>query len=183
MAEVAEISIKGMVCNRCISTLKTALETKGALVQSISLGKITLLKSSISSIEVIEETLRCLGFEILVEKQTRLIATVKELVSTVLMTNRYSSISFSGLISENVKMSYDTVSAIFSAAEGITLEHYIINQKIELVKKMLNETDLNLTEISYRTNYSSVHYLSKQFKAVAGLNPSEYRVQAIQKNI
>jgi AraC family transcriptional regulator len=180
MEQVAEISIKGMVCNRCISLLKAALEAKGASVHSISLGKVRLLKSSISTMDEIEETIKCLGFEILVERQTKIVETVKDLVKGILATNRYTSISFSELISEGAKASYDTVSAIFSAAEGITLEHYIINQKIDLVKAMLRETDLSLTEISYRANYSSVHYLSKQFKSVAGINPSEYRAQAVR---
>jgi AraC family transcriptional regulator len=179
MEQIAEISIKGMVCNRCISTLRAALEAKGVSIHSITLGRIKFVKSPITSMDEVEDTIRCLGFEILVEKQTRIVETVKDLVRTILATNRYTSINFSELISEGVKTSYDTVSAIFSAAEGITLEHYIINQKINMVKAMLKETDLSLTEISYRTNYSSVHYLSKQFKAVAGVNPSQFRSQII----
>ena len=178
MEHITEISLKGMVCNRCISALKSALEAKGATVQSISLGKVRLLKSSITSMDDIEEAIRCLGFEILVEKQARVVETVKALVKTILANNRYTRISFSERISEGAKAGYDTVSAIFSATEGITLEHYIINQKIELVKAMLKETDLSLTEISHLANYSSVHYLSKQFKSVAGLNPTEYRARA-----
>jgi AraC family transcriptional regulator len=177
MEQLTEILIKGMVCNRCITILRDALENKGVPVHGIVLGKIKILKKPGMSMDEIGSTIKCLGFEILVEKQVRMVEAVKELVRTALSTSRYTSISFSQLIGEGVKTSYDTVSAVFSASEGMTLEHYIINQKIELVKSMLKETDLSLTEISYRANYSSVHYLSKQFKSVAGINPSEYRAR------
>ena len=57
----------------------------------------------------------------------------------------------------------------------MTLQHFIIINKVEKVKELLLYDELNLTEISYKLNYSSVAHLSNQFKKITGLSPSFYR--------
>jgi AraC-like DNA-binding protein len=59
--------------------------------------------------------------------------------------------------------------------EGITIEKYIINQKIEKVKELIIYNELSLSEIAYQLGYSSVAHLSNQFKKVTGLTPGHFR--------
>lgn len=170
------LMIKGMVCNRCITAVKNALEQKGIRVFYIALGKVEFVEIPGQPISEIRETINCLGFEILADKQEKIVENIKQLVNEVLSGNQFSSIKFSSLVSEKTRSNYDSVSSIFSAKEGVTLEHYIINQKIIRVKKLLEETDMSLSDISFQTNYSSVQHLSRQFKEKEGVNPSQYRL-------
>jgi AraC-like DNA-binding protein len=70
---------------------------------------------------------------------------------------------------------YTYLANVFSEVEGITIEHYIIAHKIEKVKELLIYDELNLSEISYNMNYSSVSHLSTQFKKVTGLTPTYFK--------
>lgn len=169
-----------MVCYRCIRALKTAFLNAGIEVLEVSLGKVVIHHKYMSALPEIEMMMKNLGFEIILEKHSRVIGTVKALVDACIAEERGWD-ALTAQISHASRTSYDSVSAIFAQHEGITIEQYLIRQRIRQVKKLLRETDLTLTEISYRTRYSSVHYLSKQFKMVEGLNPSEYRAGGQQK--
>ncbi|MBS1750297.1 MAG: helix-turn-helix transcriptional regulator, partial [Bacteroidetes bacterium] len=70
---------------------------------------------------------------------------------------------------------YNYLSNLFSEVEGTTIEKYFIAQKIEKVKELLVYDELSLSEIAFRLNYSSVAYLSNQFKKVTGLTPSHFK--------
>jgi len=67
------------------------------------------------------------------------------------------------------------MSSIFSKNEDITLEKFIIHQKIEKAKELIQYGELNLSEIAYMMGYSSVQYLSTQFKNVTGVSVSEFK--------
>ena len=43
--------------------------------------------------------------------------------------------------------------------------------RIERVKELIRYDELTLTQIALRMNYSSVAYLSNQFKAITGMTP------------
>ncbi|HOY17732.1 MAG TPA: AraC family transcriptional regulator, partial [Haliscomenobacter sp.] len=84
------------------------------------------------------------------------------------------------------KLDYDFnyLSKLFSEVKGTTIEHYIIAHKIERVKELLLYDELNLTEISYQLNYSSVAHLSSQFKKITGLTPTHFKkMKAYKKRI
>ncbi len=59
--------------------------------------------------------------------------------------------------------------------QGITIQQFIILQKIERIKELLLYDELTLTQISYKLHYSSVAHLSNQFKKITGLSPSYYK--------
>src|SRR5688572_6467657 len=103
--ETATISVKGMVCNRCITSIKTALEKFGVRVREVHLGKVEVYKTPGLDLAAVQEAITCLGFEILVDKQERLVESVKELVNEVLSTNQYASFKFSNLISDKTRSS------------------------------------------------------------------------------
>lgn len=182
MEQLETILIKGMVCYRCIITLKQSIEEMGIPVKSAELGKISVYKTSNFSYCNLQTLISSLGFEILKEKQVKLVEQIKKCVEHYL-SGPDNKRKFSEFLSNELNTNYDQLSSAFSERQGLTLEHYIILQKIEKVKRQLSETKTTVTEISFHTNYSSVHHLSRQFKEITGLNPSQYRVLSHQKKI
>ena len=79
------------------------------------------------------------------------------------------------MLSSSLNHDYNYLSNLFSEVEGTTIEKYFIAQKIEKVKELLVYDELSLSEIAFRLNYSSVAYLSNQFKKVTGLTPSHFK--------
>ncbi len=182
MEQIEIILVKGMVCNRCIIALRQAIEDKGMRVNSIELGKISVFKTADFSHSLLCTEISTLGFQILVKKQVKVVERIKESVERYVSSTE-NKLKFSKLLSGELNMNFDQLSGIFSNQEGMTLEHYIIHQKIEKVKRLLSSTETSVTDISYQANYSSVHHLSRQFKEIIGLNPSQYREIAQQKKI
>jgi AraC-like DNA-binding protein len=89
----------------------------------------------------------------------------------------------SDYIGTKLNYDYTYLANLFSEATGITIEQYIITHKIERVKELLLYDELNLTEISYKLNYSSVAHLSNQFKKVTGLTPSYFKKLKLQRRL
>src|SRR5688572_9363066 len=174
----SEILIKGMVCERCVSVIKEGITNLGVEIAKISLGKLSL-KSDIDK-EVynnIEQFLTENGFELISNRQVRIVTHAKELINEVFGQNiKYDSkLKFSSLISETLHMNYDSISELFRQIEGITLEKYIITKRLEKVKELLVYTEFTLTEIAYITGFSSINHLSRQFKELTGFSPSHFK--------
>lgn len=182
METTKEISIKGMVCTRCIALLRQKLEDRGFQVLDIRLGKITLPADSQLTLKELCDITRSLGFDILQPKESRLVQHIKQAVERYL-NDPDPSQKFSVLLSTDLKTNYDYLSAVFRQIEGLTIESYFIQRRLERVKCLLSSEAISLTEISYRLGYSSVHHLSRQFKEVVGINPSSYKEQAQHKMI
>ena len=174
----SEILIKGMVCERCISVINEGIANLGYEVDKVSLGKL-VLKSDIGKegFNAIEQFLSENGFEMISNRQVRIVNQVKEVVSEVFGQNvKYDTkLKFSSLLSETLHMNYDSISELFTELEGITLEKYIITKRLEKVKELLVYTEFTLTEIAYITGFSSINHLSRQFKELTGFSPSHFK--------
>ena len=165
-----------MVCNRCIKVVGEELGKLGLKVESVILGEAIVSSEKNIDLGKIKEVLEQNGFELIDDKQAKLIENIKlEVINLVHNSNESKKINFSTYISEKLGVSYQYISSLFSSMEGITLEKYIINQKIEKAKELLVYDELNLSEISYKLDYSSVQHLSNQFKKVTGFTPSEFK--------
>lgn len=167
-----------MVCSRCITVLQSSLQELSLAVLDIGLGRVTVSGlSHLKSPAVLEDTIKALDFEIVPNKENRLVAEIKNIIQEVFKNQTYrdSKIKFSQLLSEKLNLSYDILSAAFSKAEGITLNSYIIQKRIEKIKEYLLHTDISLTEIAFLMDYSSVFHLSHQFKVVTSLTPSQFK--------
>lgn len=178
MEDRQSFSVKGMVCNRCITVLKSGLEELSLTIEDISLGKVTVSGiAGLGSISAIEKLLTSLDFELVKDREQMIVEQIKKTIDEVFKTHIYfeTKVKFSKLLSEELHVNYDSLSAVFSRAEGITLESYIINKRIDKIKEYLVYTDLSLTEIAYLTGYSSIFHLSRQFKEHTSFNPSHYR--------
>ncbi len=178
MKETTEIFIKHMVCNRCIRVVKQELESLGFKIQSIVLGKVSiegiLNDHDLTSIKkVLEEN----EFEILEDKQHQLVEIIKTRIIEHVhhQKEKPETLNFSDFLSQETGVNYFQLSRLFSSIEGITIEKYIILQKIEYAKEALAYDEKNLSEISFELGYSSVAHLSGQFKKITGLTPTAFK--------
>jgi AraC-like DNA-binding protein len=169
--------IKNMVCNRCIMVVQNELDKLGLAVKNIKLGEVTLDKEpTAEEKDKLDKALVLLGFELIDDKKSRIIEKIKNIIiELVHHQNNDAKTNLSDVLSSQLHHDYNYLSNLFSEVEGTTIEKYFIAQKIEKVKELLVYDELSLSEISFRLNYSSVAYLSNQFKKVTGLTPSYFK--------
>ena len=182
----SEILLKGMVCERCIAVIKKGFTDLGLELAAISLGKLSL-RSELhkEDLEKVKAFLTDNGFELISNRQIRIVNRAKELIDEVFKENiKYDpQLRFSSLLSERLNLNYDSISEVFTQIEGTTLEKYIIARRLEKVKELLVYTDFKLTEIAYVTGFSSINHLSSQFKELTGFSPSHFKAIKTNKRI
>lgn len=172
------LNIKNIVCGRCIRVVKEELTKLGLNVIDVSLGTAKLDKKPGAAMKVkIEKTLLNNGFELLDEKGAKIIEQIKNIIIDQIHYNgdKEQSEKYSDYISKKLHFDYNYLSNLFSSIEGITIEKFIILQKIEKVKELLVYDELSLGEIAFNLGYSSVQHLSTQFKSVTGVTPSQFK--------
>lgn len=157
--------------------VKDIIEKTGVEPVSVNLGDVELKEPlTDNQLEHISNKLEEVGFEILTDQKKQVIEKIKAAVVKYIQVEEIdTAYNFSDLLSSSLNKEYSYLSKLFSEAEGITIEKYIIDQKIERVKELLVYGELTLSEISYKLGYSSVAHLSSQFKKVTGFNPSDFR--------
>lgn len=171
------IIIKNMSCHCCLKLVERILKENGIDVLSIRLGeaKIKYDPEKITEDEI-SKALQSDGFELLMDKEKQLIEQIKSaIIDLVHHTTFNAMVRNSDYLVEKFNLSYQYMSSIFSKNEDITLEKYIIHQKIEKAKELIQYGELTLSEIAYMMGYSSVQYLSTQFKNVTGVSVSEFK--------
>lgn len=172
------IHIKNMVCQCCIRVIREDLEQAGIVVNEISLGRATITynRDRISN-EDIRKVLLESGKDLIETRDHRLVEEIKQgVIELIHQMNNVDSIARkSDYLVGKTGLSYPYLSRIFSSYEHITLEKYIILNKIERIKELIDQEELTLSEIAYLMDYSSVQYLSNQFKQLTGMTVSEYR--------
>ena len=168
-----------MVCNRCKMVVQQELEKLGLHPDRVSLGEVTVAEDHISDDlqHRMDAALINLGFERIDDRKARLIDAMKnKVISMIHHSDRVDrKFNWSDVLADEMHYEYNYLSNLFSSVEGITLEQYIIRQKIERVKELLFYDELNLSEIADKLGYSSVAHLSGQFKKITGLTPSELK--------
>lgn len=171
--------IKNMVCNRCIMVVKQELERQGLHPEKVTLGEVTIKEESLTQTQedTLNNALVNLGFERIDDRKARLIDAIKSrIIQLIHHTDKVDlKVNWSSLLSEEMHYEYNYLSTLFSSVEGVTLEQYIIKQKIEKVKELLFYDELSLSEIADKLGYSSVAHLSGQFKKITGFTPSEMK--------
>ncbi len=172
-----KIYIKNMVCNRCIMVVKNELEKLGLQPLNIYLGEVELTNDLTETDKAkLDNHLKTFGFELIDDKKSRLIGQTKSsIIEIIHQNNSELKSNLSDYLSSKLHHDYTYLSNLFSEVEGTTIEKYFIAQKIEKVKELLVYDELSLSEIAYQMNYSSVGYLSNQFKKVTGLTPTHFK--------
>lgn len=174
---MSTLYIKNMVCNRCILVVEQELHKAGIPVTKVTLGEIELSETpQDEQLQKFTNALEQLGFELIDNKKSRLIEQIKNTIRQyVHYTDEQPKHNLSEILSKELQHDYNYLSNLFSEVEGTTIEKYLIAQKIEKVKELLVYDELSLSEIAQQLHYSSVAYLSNQFKKVTGLSPSHFK--------
>lgn len=173
------LHIKNMVCPRCIRVVREELLQLDLEVGKVSLGgaEVKALEGQELDMDLIGSTLKENGFELVKDRNTQLVEQIKLAIIDIVhhSKNFYLTTKNSDYISQKVGLSYSSLSRLFSKQEGITIEKYIILQKIEKVKELLEYEELTLSQIADKLGYSSVQHLSNQFRKEVGMSVSAYK--------
>jgi AraC-like DNA-binding protein len=174
--------IKNMVCSRCKMVVKSELEKFGLHPALVELGEVEISdEPDKNTIQQLNGNLKLLGFEIIDDRKSRIIEQIKNaVVSLIHHSEKSPNLNLSEYLSQHLNYDYGYLSNLFSEVEGSTIEKYFIAQKIEKVKELMMYDELTLSQIANQLGYSSVAYLSSQFKKQTGLTPTFYR--ALKEN-
>lgn len=166
-----------MVSNRCKIAVKEELKKFGLHFIVVDLGEVEIMEDlSAEQREDLKAALLTCGLELMEDKKAILIERVINVITQMIHhSDDALKMNYSDYISEKLDYDYTHLSNLFSEVKGITIQQFIIVNKIEKVKELLLYDELNLTEISYKMHYSSVAHLSNQFKKITGLSPSQYK--------
>ena len=166
-----------MVCQRCIAAVKRELEQLNLSPLQIALGEVDLAeRPGDEQLASLKQQLITLGFELIDDKKSRIIEQIKTLLIKLVHHNGDPiTVNLSDYISGKLRYDYSYLSNLFSEVESTTIEKYFILQKIEKAKELLVYDELSLSQIADELGYSSVAYLSAQFKKITGFTPTYYK--------
>ena len=166
-----------MVSNRCKMMVKDELKKLGLHFIIIDLGVIEIMENiSPEKREMLKKGLLESGLELMDDKRAILIEKIKNvIIDMVHYADEPIKINFSDYLSEKLNQNYTYLANLFSEIQGTTIEQFVISHKIERIKELIIYGELNITEIAWKMNYSSVAHLSAQFKKMTGLSPSHFK--------
>ena len=169
--------IKNMVCDRCKMAVEHELRNLGLTPVEVELGVVCVKEDVSPACRMkIRARLEALGFELLEDRQQQTVDRIKSLIiELVHYRNNKSGTNLSAYLSEKLSSDYSALSRLFSESTDMTIERYFILQKIERIKELLFYDEMSLSEIADMMNYSSVAYLSTQFKNITGITPSQFK--------
>ena len=176
--EGKQLHIKNMVCPRCVMVVSEIFDKLGVNTLSVELGEVKLAEDfPADQLPKLDELLSQNGFERIDNRKVQMMEKIKTLIiNSIHHQDPYNTnIQWSSFLSENLNYDYNYISSLFSSMAGITIEQYIIRQKMEKVKEYLFYDQLSVKEIAFKMGFSSVAHLSNQFKKVIGMSPSEFK--------
>ncbi len=181
-----KIAIKNMVCNRCIKVVKEVLQKNDIAFVNVDLGEIVLNSDILNNNkEKLKKVIESEGFELVENIEAKMIIRTKSLIIENIHFKKEKLVhqNFSEFLSKYLNVNYFYLSKLFSEIEGKTIEHFIIEQKIERAKELLSYGELTLSQISYDLNYSSPQHLSRQFKQITGLTATGFKKDGTRRKL
>lgn len=175
--QTERLYLGNMLSDCCIKVIGVVLREAGFIMAEARLGEVVVaFDPQLHSVKEIERLLSEEGFPVLLDRDQRIVMQIRQAVIDLVYYSTYNAmVRNSDYLVERFDMSYPYMSQLFSRVENLTLEKFIIYHKIERVKQLLQEGSLTLSEIAFMMGYSSVQYLSTQFKNVAGVSVSDYK--------
>jgi len=172
-----KVYIKNMVCNRCIMVVRQEFEKAGLKPVDVKMGEVELArKPTDAQLKKFNSSLNRLGFEILDNQKQKQIERIKNLLIEKIQSGDVEEhFTLSAFLVKKLNKEYSQLSRLFSEVEGITIEQFLILQKIEKVKEWITYAELTLSEIAWKLGYSSVAHLSAQFRKITGMTPTEFK--------
>jgi YesN/AraC family two-component response regulator len=173
-----KIYIKNMVCDRCKWVVESELLKLGLQPVSIALGEVELQEEiSANQKKDLIKVLQTHGFDFITDYKSKFTEKIKNLIINIIYKkDNHLDVNLSVFLSNELQQDYHVLSNYFTDLEGTTIEKYYILQKIERIKELLVYNELSLSQIAHLLNYSSVAYLSNQFKKVTGVTPTEFKL-------
>lgn len=174
---MVKLYIKYMVSLRCKMLVKEELAKLGLHYVTLELGVAEILEDMSGEQRLqLKENLLLSGLELMDDKKSILIEKIKNVITEMIhASDEFPTVNYSDYISHRLGYDYTYLANVFSEVKGITIQHFIIQNKIERAKELILYDELSLSEISYKLHYSSPAHLSNQFKKVTGLTPSFYK--------
>ncbi|MES1219553.1 MAG: AraC family transcriptional regulator [Bacteroidota bacterium] len=166
-----------MVSNRCKLAVKEELRKLGLHFIVVDLGEVEVMENiSAEKREQLKTSLHEIGLELMDDKRAVLIEKIKNvIVEMVHHSDEEMTTNFSDFLSKKLNHDYTYLANLFSEVQGTTIEQFIISHKVERIKELIIYDELNITEIAWKMNYSSVAHLSNQFKKATGLSPTHFK--------
>ncbi len=173
-----DLIVRNMVCDRCKAAVRLVLEQQGLTPSRVDLGAVAIDEPlDAAAIERLDKALLNTGFGLVTDADSRTITAIKAAI--VQFVHGEDAATGKWKLSEHLQAllhrEYSGLSALFSQAEGITIEHYFLQQRIERVKELLQYGELTISEIAFRTGFSSTAHLSAQFKQLTGMTPTAFK--------
>ena len=172
-----------MVSNRCKMAVKEELKKLGLHYIVVDLGEVEIMEElTMEQKEKFKIGLLNSGLDLMDDKRSVLIGKIKNVIIEMIHhSDELIKINFSIFLSDKLHHDYTYLANLFSEVQGITIEHFIINHKIERIKELIIYDEFNITEIAHKMNYSSVSHLSNQFKKITGLSPSHFKKLKVKR--
>jgi len=170
--------IKNMVCLRCVESVENITKQLNLPTENVSIGNVKFSRKLYDDeLAELSERLMKKGFELVTDRNSEIANRTKTVLIEYLkhLESTRSPKKVSAFVTDNLHYNYSYLSQIFTEKEGITIESFLIRLKIERVKELLSFNRYTLSEIAHKLNYSSVQYLSNQFKNITGFTVTEYR--------
>lgn len=166
-----------MVSNRCKFAVKEELKKLGLHFIVVDLGEIEIMEDISDQKRImLQKGLLMLGLELMDDKKAILIERIKNtIIEMIHHSDEMIKINFSDYLCKKLDHNYTYMANLFSEVQGTTIEQFIISHKIERIKELIIYDELNISEIAWKMNYSSVAHLSSQFKKVTGLSPMHFK--------
>lgn len=165
-----------MVCPRCITAVENVLNDLDLHPEHVALGEAVIaVAPDNAQLEEVRQKLQQLGFELLEDNKSQVVDRIKSIIINHIHHSEEVNVVFSELLASELHRDYSGLSKLFSLQEGITIEQYVILQRIEKAKEFLQYNQLTLSEIANILGYSSVAHLSAQFRKTVGITPSAFR--------
>ena len=166
-----------MVSNRCKMAVKEELKNLGLHFIFVDLGEVEIMEDiSAQQRESFKTALLLSGLELMDDRKAVLIEKIKNaVIEMVHHSDEVMKVNFSHFLSEKLHLDYTYLANLFSEVQGTTIEQFIIAHKVERIKELIIYDELNITEIAWKMNYSSVAHLSNQFKKATGLSPTHFK--------
>ena len=170
------IHIKNMCCARCVKVVEDVFKNLGLDVSSVKLGYASFRQSPKVSLSAIKNMLHKNGFELILSEEEKVVEKIKHCVYDLIHVHQreFERIKYTDYLSEKIKKPYRQLSKAFSKQTKMTVEQFIILEKIERAKELLEEGEMNFSQIAYALGYKNVQHFSHQFKSVTGYTKTQY---------
>lgn len=175
------LSIKNMVCDRCIFSVNNILNKLDIKFKFISLGEYRVSVLNPTLILKLRSELINVGFDLIYDKQKVISSKIKATLIKILNKDVIENKRISSILLENFNYSYNHLCKVFKFSENISIEKYFLKLKVEKIKEYLSYKELTIKEIAYKLNYNSISHLSNHFKKETGYSPSSFKINNFKR--